>query len=254
MFIVVDLHIQRIVLATTEETTVTQQVSHRPTRYQIMPIPLVVTKRCGGQRVSSSWSKSRQELMRYYKQWHRPKSKRFIKPPYLLHKIESSLDRPELLSTKRVLSNKADKSRSNQFWSTSPSFSRPHVVQKWEKMKYRGPWWWRPWAGETGARASIQSSKALCILEKAPRFLPVRRSLLALVGRKQTVAWDQFFPQKSPGSRLWFSRTGVQHSPGSLTIELPSAFAEPSVLLFFFFEDVSFSEYFVPSSSLSFFF
>ena len=28
--------------------------------------------------------------------------------------------------------------------------------------------------------------KALCILEKAPRILPVRRSLLALVGRKQT--------------------------------------------------------------------
>ena len=35
-----------------------------------------------------------------------------------------------------------------------------------------------------------------------------------------------FFPQKPPGSRFRFSRTGVQPSPGSLTIELPSAFAE----------------------------
>ena len=87
--VVVDSHIQRIVLAT-EETTVTQQVTHRPVvvvvvftltdrastipsnirgcqsgttwsqrgtkvnGYQ-MPIPLVVTKRYQGQRVTSSW-------------------------------------------------------------------------------------------------------------------------------------------------------------------------------------------------------
>ena len=36
----------------------------------------------------------------------------------------------------------------------------------------------------------------------------------------------QLFPQKPPGSSLWFSRTGVQPSPGSSTIELPAAFAE----------------------------
>ena len=57
-------------------------------------------------------------------------------------------------------------------------------------MKYQGPWWWRPWAGEAGARANIQPSKALCILEKAPRILPARRSLLALVRRKQNVVRD----------------------------------------------------------------
>ena len=34
------------------------------------------------------------------------------------------------------------------------------------------------------------------------------------------------FPQKPPGSRFRFSRTGVQPSPGSSTIDLPSAFAE----------------------------
>ena len=41
-----------------------------------------------------------------------------------------------------------------------------------------------------------------------------------------TVVRDQFFPQKPPGSRFRFSRTEVQPSPGSSTIELPSAFAE----------------------------
>ena len=49
---------------------------------------------------------------------------------------------------------------------------------------------------------------------------------VALVGRKMTVVRDQLFPQKPPGSRFRFSRTGVQPSPGSSTIELPSAFAE----------------------------
>ena len=50
--------------------------------------------------------------------------------------------------------------------------------------------------------------------------------LVALVGRNKTVVRHQLFPQKPPGSSLWFSRTGVQPSPGSSTIELPSAFVE----------------------------
>ena len=41
-----------------------------------------------------------------------------------------------------------------------------------------------------------------------------------------TAVRDQLFPQKPPGSRFRFSRTGVQPSPGSSTIELPSAFAK----------------------------
>ena len=41
-----------------------------------------------------------------------------------------------------------------------------------------------------------------------------------------TVVKNQLFPQKPPGSRFRFSRTGVQSSPGSSTIELPSVFAE----------------------------
>ena len=41
-----------------------------------------------------------------------------------------------------------------------------------------------------------------------------------------TVVRDQLFPHKPPGSHFRFSRTGVQPSPGSSTIELPSVFAE----------------------------
>ena len=44
--------------------------------------------------------------------------------------------------------------------------------------------------------------------------------------KKMIVVRHQLVLQKPPGSRLWFSRTGVQPSPGSSTIELPSAFAE----------------------------
>ena len=51
---------------------------------------------------------------------------------------------------------------------------------------------------------------------------------VAFVGRKMTVVKDQLFPKKPLGSCFRFSRTGVQPSPGSSTIELPSAFAESS--------------------------
>ena len=53
-------------------------------------------------------------------------------------------------------------------------------------------------------------------MKPAPRMLPVRCSLTAFVGRRHTVVRDQ----------LSFSRTGVQHSPGSSTIELPSTLVE----------------------------
>ena len=68
--------------------------------------------------------------------------------------------------------------------------------------------------------------KPCASLKNAPGIMPFRHSLLTLVGRKQTLVRDQVSPQKRPGSRLWFSCTGVQHSHGSSTIELPSALAE----------------------------
>ena len=61
---------------------------------------------------------------------------------------------------------------------------------------------------------------------KSPTNLARSPLPVALVGRKMTVIKHQLFPQKPPGSSLWFSRTGVQPSPGSSTIELPSTFTE----------------------------
>ena len=61
-------------------------------------------------------SKSRQKVMRLYKQWHRPLSKRFIKPPYSILSRATSIDSDCCrLPTTSVLSNKLDKLRSNQF-------------------------------------------------------------------------------------------------------------------------------------------
>ena len=75
-------------------------------------------------------SKSRQTFVRLCKQWHRPTSKRFIKLPYSISRAASiDLDCCRLPTTS-ILSNKAEKLSSNQFLSPSPSFSRPHILQK----------------------------------------------------------------------------------------------------------------------------
>ena len=70
-------------------------------------------------------------------------------------------------------------------------------------------------------------------LKNAPGILPVRRSSLTLVGRKQTMARYQIRPQNPPPppqfAPLFFDscyRTRVQRSPGSSTIKLPTALAE----------------------------
>ena len=61
-------------------------------------------------------SKSRQKVMRIYKRWHRPITKRFIKLP-LLHIIESSLDRLGLFSPTHDQRSQQQigQTRSNQF-------------------------------------------------------------------------------------------------------------------------------------------
>ena len=56
---------------------------------------------------------------------------------------------------------------------------------------------------EKPAREPASSRPKPCPSPKnTPGILPVCRSLLALVGRKQTVVRDQFSRPKSPGSRL----------------------------------------------------
>ena len=108
-----------------------------------------------------------------------PTNIKTVRQTSLLHIIKSNLDRLGLLSPTHdqrsqqqtrqitlqpVLINKSKFLKATHCW-------------KIRKLKYRGPLWWRPWAGGAGARASIQPSKALCIPEETPRILPVRRSL-----------------------------------------------------------------------------
>ena len=76
------------------------------------------------------------------------------------------------------------------------------------------------------AREPASSRPKPCASLKRPHESCRSPLHVALVGRKMTAVRDQLFPQKPPGSRFQFSRTGVQPSPGSSTIELPSAFAE----------------------------
>ena len=116
-FVVVDSHIQRIVLAT-EETTVTQQVSHRPIKCQSRLWSQRGTKVNGSHHgdnplLRPKGSKSRQKVMRLYKQWHRPISKRFIKPPYSISRATSIDSECCRLPTTNVLSKKPEKLRKN---------------------------------------------------------------------------------------------------------------------------------------------
>ena len=117
--VVVDSHIQRFVFAT-EETTVTQQVSHRPIKCQ----PRLWSQRDTKVNWSNpgdnpllrhqQGSKSRQKVIRLYKQWHRPMSgsSNFL-TPYREQprstRIVVAYPRPAFSATKQTIL------RSNQF-------------------------------------------------------------------------------------------------------------------------------------------
>ena len=80
-------------------------------------------------------------------------------------------------------------------------------------------WWSRRASQHPAVQSPVHPWKSPTNLARSPLHV-------AVVGRNMTAVRDQLFPQKPPSSRFRFSRTGVQHSPGSSTIELPSAFAE----------------------------
>ena len=80
-------------------------------------------------------------------------------------------------------------------------------------------WWSRRASQHPAVQSPVHPWKSPTNLARSPLHV-------ALVRRKMTAVRDQLFPQKPPGSRFRFSRTGVQPSPGSSTTELPSAFPE----------------------------
>ena len=150
-----------------------------------MPIPLVVTKRYQGQRVTSWWQPATQTNR------DRNREKKFcdsasngtdhyrngssdLLTPYRelprSTRIVVAYPRPAFSATKRT--NYAPTSFDQQV-QVSQGHTSYRKEEKWN-TKVRVV---EPWAGEAGARASIQPSKALCILEKVPWILPVRRTL-----------------------------------------------------------------------------
>ena len=110
--------------------------------------------------------------------------KQFIKPPY---SIQNDIDRLRLLSLTH--GQRSFSARKQQIALQSLLTNKVQVLKathhtEIRKMEIRGPWWWRPRAGEAGARVSIQPSKAPCIHERAPGILPF-------------VVRDQLFPEIS---------------------------------------------------------
>ena len=118
--VVVDSFIQRIVLAT-EKTMATQQVSHRPIKCQSRLWSQRGTKVNGSHHSANPLLRptgiqiATNSYMRLYKQWHGPISKWFIEPPSFISRATSIDSDCCRLPTTSVLSNKADKLRSNQF-------------------------------------------------------------------------------------------------------------------------------------------
>ena len=171
-------------------------------------------------------SKSRQKVMRLYKRWHRPISKRFIKPPYSIREQPRST-RNVVAYPRPAFSAKNRKNYAPTSFDQQVQVSQGHTFcTKIRKIEIPRSmvvealnWWSRRASQHPAVQSPVHSWKSPTNLARSPL-------LVALVGRKMTVVRDQLFPQKPPGSSLWFSRTGVQPSPGSSTIELPSAFAE----------------------------
>ena len=134
LLLIVDSHIQRIVLAT-EETTVTQQVSHRSIKCQSRLWSQRGTKvngshhgdnpllrRTGIQIATKSYSAL---------QAMAPTNIKTVHQTSLLY-IESNLDRLGMLSPThdQRCQQKTEKITLQPVLVTSPSFSRPHIVQK----------------------------------------------------------------------------------------------------------------------------
>ena len=115
--VIVDSHIQRFVLATVD-TTVTHKSAIDLSNANPACGHKDVRRSTGHIMVTTIYSyqegpKSQQKCMRLYKQWHRPVSKRFIRPPYSISRATSIDSECCRLPTTSVLSKKTEKLRSN---------------------------------------------------------------------------------------------------------------------------------------------
>ena len=129
--------------------------------------------------------------------------------------IESSLDRLGLLSPTH---DQRSQQQSGQIAPQSVLINKSKFLKATHRTKLRKieiprsmvvealSWWNRRASQYPAVQSPVHSWKSPTNLARSPLFV-------ALVGRKMTVVRHQFFPQKPPGSRFWFSRTGVQPPP-----------------------------------------
>ena len=200
-----------------------------------MPIPLVVAKRYEGQRVTSWWQPATQtnrDPIRDKKlcgstsngtDQYQNGSSNLLTP----YREQSRSTRNVVAYPRPAFSAKKRKNYAPTSFDQQFQVSQGHTFCT-EIRKIEIPrsmvvealnWWSRRASQHPAVQSPVHSWKSPMNLARSPL-------LVALVERKMTVVRDQLFPQKPPGSSLWFSRTGVQPSPGSSAIELPSAFAE----------------------------
>ena len=211
--VVVDSHVQRSVLAT-EETTVTQQVSHRPIKCQSRlwsqrgtkvngshhgDIPLL--RPTGIQIATKSYATLQAMASTNIKTVHQTS----------LLFIESNLDRLGLLSPTH---DQRSQQQTGQI-ALQPVLiilktthcTKIRKIEIPRSMVVEALSWWSRRASQHPA---VQSPVHPC---KSPTNLSRSPLLVALVGRNKTVVKHHLSPQKPPGSSLLFSRTGVRFSP-----------------------------------------
>ena len=146
--VVVDLHIQRIVLGT-EETTATQQVSHRSIKCQSRLWSQRGTKVNGSHHGDNPLLRPTgiQIATKSYAalQAMAPTNIKTVHQTSLLH-IESNLDRLGMLSPThdQRSQQKNGKITLQPVLINKSKFVKAAHCTEIRKMKYRGPWWWRP--------------------------------------------------------------------------------------------------------------
>ena len=146
--VVVDSHVQRIVLAT-EETTVTQQVSHRTIKCQSRLWSQRGTKVNGSHHGDNPLLRPTgiQIATKSYAtlQAMPPTNIKTVHQTSLL-RIEGNLDRLGLLSPTH---DQRSQQQTGQIalqpiLINKSKFLKATHCTKVKKLKYRGPWWWRP--------------------------------------------------------------------------------------------------------------
>ena len=208
---VVDSHIQRIVLAT-EETTVTQQVGHRPIKCQSRSRSQRGTKVNGSHHgdnplLRPTGIQIATKSMRHYKQMA-PANVKTVHQTSLLYNIYQYGEQPR--STRNVVAYPQPAFSATKRTSCAPTSLDQQVRVSQDHTSYinKGKKWNTEVHGGGGlevvklAREPASSHRRPCASLESPTNLSHSPLLVGPVGTKLIVVGDHIFPQKPPGSRL----------------------------------------------------